>query len=166
MCCEKKRVARGQGPVAREKSRGGDGGQLTGPWPLATSHSTRGFSLMEVMVVLVIIALLASVIGISVSGYVDRARSRKAAADLAVLHGGVKAYYADHGRYPSASEGLDALVPGYIEQLTKDPWGNAYQYEIPGQENAFEIVCFGADGSEGGDGIEADLTNWSIKEGG
>ena len=127
----------------------------------------RGFSLIELMVVLVIIALLAGMIGINVQGYMDRARQKKARADLAILHNQVKAFYADHGRYPTMSEGLGALVPQYIEQLGKDPWGRAYQYEIPGgRGRAFEIVCFGADGREGGSEADADLSNWSLLDDG
>lgn len=123
-----------------------------------------GFSLIELMVVLVIIALLASLVGINVQGYLDSARQRKARADLAILHNQVKAYYADHGRYPTTSEGLEALTPKYVELLSKDPWGRAYQYEQPGRERAFDIICFGADGREGGDESDRDLTNWTIND--
>ena len=126
-----------------------------------------GFSLIEIMVVLVIIALLASLIGINVQGYMDRARQKKARADLAILHNQVKAFYADHGRYPAPNEGLSALVPDYVEQLAKDPWGRAYQYEVPGiRGRAFEILCFGADGREGGTEADADLSNWSLQDDG
>lgn len=123
-----------------------------------------GFSLVELMVVLVIIALLASLVSINVQGYLDSARQRKAMADLAILHNQVKAYYADHGRYPTTSEGLEALTPKYVELLSKDPWGRAYEYEQPGRERPFDIICFGADGREGGDESDRDLTNWTIND--
>ena len=127
-------------------------------------RSSRGFSLIEIMVVIVIIALLAGLVGISVAGYTDRARVTKAKADLATIAGAVKSYYGDHGRYPDASEGLSILVPEYLEQVVKDPWGGEYQYEYPGQGGAFDVICFGADGREGGEDVDADLTNWSVGE--
>jgi len=124
----------------------------------------RGFSLIEVMVVVVIIALLAGLVGISVAGYTDRGRVTKARADLATIAGAIKSYYGDHGRYPDPSEGLEVLVPDYIDQVLADPWGGAYQYEYPGADGEFDVICFGADGREGGEGTDADLTNWSAGE--
>ncbi|MEM1356361.1 MAG: type II secretion system major pseudopilin GspG [Planctomycetota bacterium] len=123
-----------------------------------------GFSLIEVMVVVVIIALLAGAVGFSVSGYTDRGRKTKAKADLATIAGAIKSYYGDHGRYPDPSGGIGVLVPDYLEQTVADPWGGAYQYELPGAEGPFDVICFGADGREGGEGIEADFTNWSQPE--
>ena len=122
------------------------------------------FSLIEVMVVVVIIALLASIVGINVGSYIDKANQKKARADIAAIVTAVKAYYADHGRYPDSSEGISVLVPEYIEQMSLDPWGNDYQYEFPGADGAFDVICFGADGREGGEGNEADLTNWNLNE--
>lgn len=123
-----------------------------------------GFSLIEIMVVIVLIALLASIVGISVPRYMDKGRVAKARADLAVLANAVKAYYAEHGRYPDPAGGLDALVPEYLEQTIRDPWGGAYQYELPGEEHAFDVICWGADGRSGGDGADADLTNWTVQD--
>lgn len=124
-----------------------------------------GFSLIEIMVVVVIIALLAGAVGISVSGYTDRARVTKAKADLSTIAGHIQSYYGDHGKYPDPTEGLAVLVPQYMPQLIKDPWGGEYQYEYPGTEGEFDVVCFGADGREGGEGKDADLTNWSASAG-
>lgn len=121
-----------------------------------------GFSLIEVMVVIVIIAMLAGIVGINVQSYRDKASQKKARADIAVYVTAIKSYYADSGRYPTASDGLEVLAPEYIDQVSLDPWGNAYQFEIPGAEGAFDIICFGADGAEGGEGIDQDLTNWNI----
>lgn len=132
------------------------------PQRLRTTTRRKGFSLIEVMVVVVIIALLASIVGYNVAGYMDRARQNKARADLAVLVTAVKSYYADHGRYPSTSQWPDAIVPAYIEQLPRDPWGNQYQYEFPGRRGAFDIICFGADGREGGENSDRDLSNWDL----
>ncbi len=120
-----------------------------------------GFSLIEIMVVIVIIALLASIVGINVKSYRDKASQKKARADIAVYVTAMKSFYADKGRYPTMSEGLEILAPEYIDQISLDPWGNAYQLEVPGAEGAFDIICFGADGSEGGEGVDQDLTNWN-----
>lgn len=127
-------------------------------------HFRGGFSLIEIMVVIVLIALLASIVGISVPRYMDKGRVAKAKADLAVIANAVKAHYAEHGRYPDPADGLDALVPEYLEQTINDPWGGAYQYELPGEEHAFDVICWGADGRSGGDGADADLTNWAQQE--
>ena len=122
----------------------------------------EGFSLVEIMVVIVIIALLASIVGINVKSYRDKASQKKARADIAVLVTAMKSFYADKGRYPTAGEGLAVLAPEYIDQVSLDPWNNAYQFEVPGSEGAFDVICFGADGAEGGEGIDQDLTNWNI----
>lgn len=134
---------------------------IYGKWS-TSRYRCHGFSLIEIMVAIVILALLAGIVGINVQSYRDKASQKKAHADIAVLTMAVKSFYADKGRYPTASEGLAILAPEYIDQVTLDPWGNAYQFEIPGAEGAFDIICFGADGAEGGEGIEQDLTNWNI----
>ena len=121
-----------------------------------------GFSLIEVMVVLVIIGLLSGIVGLNVKGHIDRGRKRKAGADISVLASQVKLFYADRGRYPTSSEGLEALVPKYVEKLPRDPWGNPYQYDIPGREGAFDIVSFGSDGREGGEESGEDLSYWDL----
>ncbi len=130
-------------------------------WMRKYFRGRGGFSLIEVMVVVVIIALLAGVVGFSVAGYTDRGRKTKAKADLATIASAIKSYYGNYGRYPDPSEGLEVLVPEYLEQTVKDPWGGTYQYELPGTDGPFDVICFGADGREGGDGIEADFTNWT-----
>lgn len=129
-----------------------------------SKRTSRGFSLIEIMVVVVIIALLAGVVGVSVAGYTDKARATKAKADLATIAGAVKSYYGENGKYPDPSEGLEVLVPDYLDQMIADPWGGAYQYEMPGREGPFDVICFGADGRDGGEGKDADLTNWGVTE--
>ena len=124
--------------------------------------SNEGFSLIEVMVVLVIIALLSSIIGINVKSHVDSGRRKKARADVAVMSNQVKLFYANKGRYPTTSEGLAALMPHYIDTLSKDPWQHDYQYEYPGRSGPFDIISFGADGREGGEESDADITNWDL----
>lgn len=132
--------------------------------PKQANRRRRAFSLIEVMVVVVIIAMLAGIAGFSMSGYTDRGRKTKAKADLAVIAGAIKSYYGEHGRYPDPSDGIESLVPDYLEQSIVDPWGNAYQYELPGENGPFEVICFGADKRDGGDGIDADFTNWSMDD--
>lgn len=132
--------------------------------PHTTQRRQAAFSLIEIMVVIVLIALLASIVGISVPKYMDKGRVSKAKADLSVIANAVKAHYAETGRYPDPADGIDALVPEYLEQMIKDPWGGAYQYELPGEGHAFDVICWGADGRSGGDGADADLTNWTLQD--
>jgi len=127
-----------------------------------------GFTLVEVMVVIVIIGLLATVVMINVLPSQDRAMREKARADIAVLEQAVETYRLETLRFPTAAEGLQALVTppagrdgGYIRRLPADPWGNPYQYAFPGTQGRFDIYSFGADGVKGGEGNNADIGNWS-----
>jgi general secretion pathway protein G len=121
-----------------------------------------GFTLVELMVVIVIIGLLATIVIINVLPATDKAATTKAKADVATLEQGVEMYRLNKLRYPSAAEGLQALsVEGYVKRLPKDPWGNAYHYSAPGRDGrAFDIYSYGADGREGGEGKDADIGNW------
>src|SRR5581483_7478851 len=94
------------------------------------------------------------------TGYLERAKRVRARADVASYSGGVDQYYIAHGYYPDNREGLKALVPEFIKVLQNDPWGRPYQYIQPGKNNAYDIICYGADGKEGGAGADADITNW------
>jgi len=128
-----------------------------------------GFTLVEVMAVLIIIGLLATVVATRVVGNIDKARVTKTKADLRSLHHLVNQFYMDTGRYPTEDEGLNVLIEppsdvsnyppgGYIEtdEISKDAWGREYIYEIWGT-NDFVIKSLGADGQEGGEGINTDL---------
>ena len=142
--------------------------------PLPTRRA-RGFTLVELMVVIVIIGLLATVVMINVMPSQDRAMAEKARADVAVLEQALETYRLENLTYPSTEQGLDALVEapaglarperyrrgGYIRRLPRDPWDNAYGYRRPGREGAsFEVYSLGADGAEGGEGDAADIGNW------
>lgn len=134
----------------------------------------RGFTLVELMVVIVIIGLLATVVMINVMPSQDRAMVEKARADVSVLEQAVETYRLENLVYPTTAQGLDALLNapaglarperyrrgGYIRRLPEDPWGNPYQYRQPGRQAAFDIYSFGADGVEGGEGDAADIGNW------
>jgi len=122
----------------------------------------HGFTLVELMVVIVIMGLLATVVVINVLPAQDTARVKKAEADIALLEQGAEMYRLSKLDYPSSSQGLPALVSeGFIKRLPDDPWGNPYLYEAPGGDGrAFDIYTLGADGKKGGDEDDADIGNW------
>ena len=141
---------------------------------ILTSSRQRGFSLIEIMVVVVIIGLLASIVAPMVLDRADEARVNKVQADFASIQTGLKLYRLDNSMYPSSEQGLEALVSkptlspvprnwrstGYLEQLPNDPWGNAYLYLSPGESRDYDIYTQGADGVAGGEGPNADLSVW------
>ncbi|MEM9288550.1 MAG: type II secretion system major pseudopilin GspG [Pseudomonadota bacterium] len=134
--------------------------------PMASSQA--GFTLVEIMVVMGIIGLLATMVIINVLPSQDKAMQEKARADVATLEQAVEMFRLDQLRYPSTVEGLDVLASadvtgrpgGYIKGLPSDPWGNPYQYAAPGRFGAFDVYSLGADGREGGEGENADIGNW------
>ena len=134
-----------------------------------------GFTLLEIIVVITIIAILAAYIAPKVAGRADDARISKVKNDLQVLESALELYRLDNFRYPTSDQGLQALVSnpgdsapnwkagGYIKKLRNDPWGNEYQYASPGREDSdFEIFSYGADGQEGGTGSDADIGTWNV----
>lgn len=132
----------------------------------------RGFTLIELMVVLVIIGVLAALIVPNVLSRTDDARATAARTDIANLVQALKLYRLDNQRYPTAEQGLQALVskpatgpaPGnwrpYIDKLPNDPWGRPYQYLNPGIKGEIDVMSFGADGQPGGEGKDADIGSW------
>jgi general secretion pathway protein G len=137
----------------------------------------RGFTLIEIMVVVIIIGLLAAVIVPSVMRRVDDAKVAKAKEDIQSLETALQMYYIDNSKYPTNEQGLTALVQQptdpsiknwkapYIERISKDPWGNDYQYVFPGTHGkAYDLYSMGADGQPGGDGINADIGNWNLNQ--
>lgn len=121
----------------------------------------EGFTLLELMVVLVIIGLLATIVIINVMPAMDRAVATKARADIATLEQAIEMYRLDHLRYPTEQEGLQALVAGnYIRRLPEDPWHHPYAYKAPGANGRpFQVMSLGADGREGGTGENADISS-------
>ncbi len=122
----------------------------------------KGFSLIELMIVLVIIGIMAGAVTMAVGHRVDTARKTRAKADITEFIAAIDSFYSEFGRYPSNDEGLGVLAPKYIKKLVKDPWGKAYQYNKPGRNSAYEVVCYGADGREGGTGTDEDITSETL----
>ena len=144
--------------------------------PSFAQHARRrlaaGFTLIELMVVLVIIGVLAALIVPNVLDRADDARVTAARTDIANISQALKLYRLDNQRYPTAEQGLQALiakpttapVPGnwrpYLEKLPNDPWGQAYQFLNPGIKGEVDVMSFGADGQSGGEGKNADIGSW------
>lgn len=130
-----------------------------------------GFTLMELLVVLVIIGLLAALVGPSLYQRIKPAKRAAASSQIQSFMTALDNFYIDVGRYPTTREGLGALreepagVDGwrgpYLKQeVPTDPWGNPYQYRQPGRNGGYEIVSYGADGQEGGEGADRDVVSW------
>ncbi|WP_279162338.1 type II secretion system major pseudopilin GspG [Plesiomonas shigelloides] len=138
----------------------------------------RGFTLLEVMVVIVILGILASLVVPNLLGNKEKADQQKVVTDLVALENSLDMYKLDNSMYPSTEQGLQALVSkpagtpeprnyrngGYIKRLPQDPWGNEYQYLSPGEQGEIDIYSLGADGQEGGEGTAADIGNWNLGE--
>jgi general secretion pathway protein G len=139
-------------------------------------RSSRGFTLIEVMVVIVILGILAALVVPKIMSRPDEARAVAAKQDIASLMQALKLYRLDNRRYPSSEQGLAALVDkpqlapvpegwkagGYVERLPRDPWGQPYQFLNPGLRGEIDVFSFGADGVAGGEGADADIGNWAL----
>ena len=136
----------------------------------------RGFTLLEVMVVIVILGVLASLVVPNLLGNKEKADQQKVVTDISALEQALDMYKLDNSVYPTTDQGLEALVSkpssspeprnyrdgGYIRRLPNDPWGYPYQYVMPGEHGAVDIFSLGADGQEGGEGVNADIGNWNM----
>ncbi len=136
----------------------------------------RGFTLLEIMVVVVILGILAALVVPKIISRPDEARVVAAKQDIASLMQALKLYRLDNQRYPTTEQGLQALhtkpttspIPlnwkqgGYIERLPKDPWGGPYQYLNPGVHGEIDVFSYGADSAPGGEGNDADIGSWEL----
>ena len=144
--------------------------------PPSRRPHVSGFTLIEIMVVIVILGVLAALVVPRVLERPDEARAIAAKSDVAAIMQALKLYRLDNQRYPTGEQGLNALVAkpelppvppnwkpgGYLEKLPKDPWGRAYVYLNPGVRGEIEVFSFGADGQPGGTGIDADIGSWEL----
>ena len=126
-------------------------------------RKTQGFTLIEVMVVIVILGILATIIAPRVMDRPDTARLVKAKTDIRAIESALNLYKLDKFNYPSTDEGLEALTPKYIERLANDPWGNPYLYLSPGLHSDMDVYTLGADGLQGGSEKNADIGNWDVQ---
>lgn len=141
------------------------------------SLGSGGFTLIEIMVVVVIIGILAAIITPAIIDRVEQARITRAKTDIQTIEAALKMYRIDNSRYPTTEQGLEALVrkpaginlpkyatDGYLERLRTDPWSSPYQYLYPGQNGRLDIYSFGPDGLPGGVDGDADIGNWNLDE--
>jgi len=145
----------------------------------AERFNNKGFTLIELMVVIVILGILAGLIVPRIMGRPDEARQLKAKIQIESIETALKLYKIDNGSYPGTEQGLQALVEqpatgnipakwregGYLEKgkLPKDPWGNDFVYLSPGVHGEYDIVSYGADGAPGGEGKNMDINSWEIE---
>jgi len=142
--------------------------------PAQRNHREAGFTLIEIMVVIAIIGILATLIVPNIMGRPDEARVTAAKHDVGTINQALKLYRLDIGRYPTTEQGLKALVErptsepipqnwktgGYLNSVPIDPWGNPYYFNNPGTRGEIDVISYGADGKPGGTGTDADIGNW------
>jgi general secretion pathway protein G len=141
---------------------------------LSRRRRQRGITLIELLVVLTILALISALVVVNVLPERDRAAVKTTRIDISTIETALDQYRLDMFNYPSTEDGLDALVAapsgadaekyrpgGYLRAVPKDPWGNPYHYRFPGERGPVDIFSLGADGEPGGEGLNADIGNWS-----
>jgi general secretion pathway protein G len=138
-------------------------------------RAQSGFTLIEIMVVVVILGILAGIVVPRIMDRPDTARVEAAKQDIRAIESALNLYRLDNNHYPSTDQGLEALVEepssepqprnwqGYLDRVPTDPWGNEYQYLNPGEHGEIDIYSLGADGETGGEGVNAEIGNWTIE---
>ncbi|SDX41711.1 general secretion pathway protein G [Marinobacter mobilis] len=138
----------------------------------------RGFTLIEIMVVMVILGLLVAIVAPNIMGRGDQAKITIAETQMNNISNALDLYRLDNSHYPSTQQGLEALVTepagspepknwnpdGYMKSVPEDPWGNPFEYISPGVDGDYDLISLGADGQQGGDGDNADISFWNIKQ--
>ena len=144
-------------PIATEKKRG----------PAQTPR--RGFSLVELMVVMVILGMLVGLAAVRYRSYLISSKQYTAKAQIANIVKAIETFYAQEGRYPTTDEGIQILAEGtaawpdgYLDKVPTDPWKRPYEYISPGSTEPYEVICLGADGREGGEGADRDISSESL----
>jgi len=142
--------------------------------PRSRTGLQQGFTLIEIMVVVVILGILAALIAPNLIGRIDDARVTAARNDIRTIESALQLYRMDNFRYPSTEEGVEALVTkpddpdikwpegGYLQRLPKDPWDRPYLYLQPGNNGIYDLYTFGRDGQQDGEGPDADIGNWNL----
>ncbi len=146
---------------------------------IVRQNSDRGFTLLEIIIVVFILSLLVAIVAPRIIGRTDEARVTGAKIQIRNFETALKLFKLDNGFYPDTQQGLDALIEkpatgripqkykegGYLEQkkIPPDPWGNPYIYVSPGLQGDFDIISYGNDGKEGGEGKDADIKNWDLQ---
>ncbi|MEC7804298.1 MAG: type II secretion system major pseudopilin GspG [Pseudomonadota bacterium] len=142
--------------------------------PRSRTGLQQGFTLIEIMVVVVILGILAALIAPNLIGRIDEARVTAARNDIRTIESALQLYRMDNFRYPSTEEGVEALVTkpddpdikwpegGYLQRLPKDPWDRPYLYLQPGNNGIYDLYSFGRDGQQDGEGPDADIGNWNL----
>ena len=134
----------------------------------------KGFTLIEILIVVIIVGLLASLVGPQLFKKVGTSKQKTAMAQITLIETALKIFRLDVGRYPTTEEGLKAFIVSpeglkmwdgpYLEKnIPLDPWGNSYIYKSPGEKSEYEITSLGADGKAGGEGENTDISSWQIK---
>ena len=121
---------------------------------------SKGFTILEIIAVIVIIGLLWALVATNFIGKVDEARQVDAQAQIGLLGQALDLYRLEKGKYPSNEEGLKAIQPYLKKELPKDPWGNEFHYKFPGDHGDYDLVSYGADNAEGGEGNDLDIVSW------
>ncbi len=122
--------------------------------------NSKGFTILEIIAVIVIIGLLWALVATNFMGKVDEARQVDAQAQIGLLGQALDLYRLEKGKYPSNEEGLKAIEPYLKKELPKDPWGNEFHYKFPGDHRDYDLVSYGADNVEGGEGNDLDIVSW------
>jgi len=134
---------------------------------MKSKSDDRGFTLIELMVVIIILGILVGYVGVRIMGKPEEARRTKARVQMETLETALKLYKLDNGVYPTTEQGLQALVNqgGYLEKgkVPKDPWGNEYVYLSPGIHGDFDLISYGGDGEPGGEDRDEDINNWELE---